>query len=130
MSRMAARNPTPGEVEVAADVASKAFPYLTYEHWQESFQFRITLSLSDPVFERGWEFGVEAAEGRVALCKPDRSNVLEMDVQTLVKLYSGYLSPFDAWTMGKLRCRDLRPVVLACQVFPSLKPFRSWLEPG
>jgi len=91
---------------------------------------RFTLSISDPVFKHGWEFGVEAAKGKVALCKPDRSDLLDTDVQTLAKLYSGYLSPFDAWSMGTLRCHDLRPVVLACQVFASLRPYRSWLEPG
>jgi len=96
----------------------------------EEVSGRFTLSLSDPVFKHGFEFGVDVDEGEVSLCKPERKNRLDMDVQTLARLYSGYLSPLEAYYLGKVRADDVTPVLLACETFPQLQPYRSWLEPG
>ncbi len=96
----------------------------------DEVECRLTFSLSDPVFKHGFEFGIEVEEGHVSLCKPERSNRLEMDVQTLAKLYSGYLNAIDACTIGQLRASGLTEVLEADGVFSALTPYRSRLDPG
>lgn len=92
---------------------------------------KITLSIHDPVFRQGFEFGVETRDQELHVCKPDSGRALEMDVTTLAKLYSGYLNPLDAYLLGKIRPRgDHRDVVAACQFFSCGVPYRTWLEPG
>lgn len=93
---------------------------------------KVTFSISDPVFEEGWEFGIEVDGGEVSLTKPDRNRRLEMDVMTFARLYSGYLRPFDAADLGRIQLRgDATEMLLtACDVFSPLTPYRSSLEPG
>lgn len=98
----------------------------------ESVSGRVSFSLSDPVFEEGWRFGVEVGDGTVSLTKPDPKRALEMDVMTFARLYSGYLTASDAWELGKLRAGDdaMESLLTACEIFSPLTPYRSWLEPG
>ena len=94
---------------------------------------RLTFSISDPVFEHGFEFGIEIDNGGISLCKPDSSRAIRTDVQTLAKMYSGYLTAYDAWSLGKVSVPGDKAagiLELACRVFPALRPYRSWLEPG
>ena len=93
---------------------------------------QVSFSLSDPVFKHGFQFGIEVEDGEVALCKADPGSLIETDIQTMAKMYSGYLSPMDAWDMGKLRIAGnaALAVVTAGEVFGVLTPYRSWLEPG
>ena len=100
---------------------------------EEDVEGRITLSIHDPVFEAGFEFGVEAdGSGELSICKPQPGRALEMDVMTLAKLYTGYLQPFDALALGRLKVRgdDLTDVLTATQMFSCQPPYRTWLEPG
>ncbi|MEN6355991.1 MAG: GNAT family N-acetyltransferase [Armatimonadota bacterium] len=98
------------------------------EHVSCSF----TLSIDDPVFKHGFEFGVTAEGGGVSIGKPGSDAKLRMDVQTLAKLYTGYLNPVDAWQLGMIKADGdaVRALVDASGVFSSLLPFRSWVEPG
>lgn len=96
-----------------------------HQHVKCSF----TLSLSDPVFRHGFEFGVEVANGKVAIRKPGPSNRIEMSVQTLAKLLTGYLNMFDASHLGLVRGKQIT-LLEAGEAFPTLAPYRSWLEPG
>ena len=93
----------------------------------------LTFSISDPVFEDGFEFGIEADYGGIAVCTPDPGDAIRTDVQTLAKLYSGYLTAYDAWSLGKIAVPPDKAsgiLELACRVFPALRPYRSSLEPG
>jgi len=96
----------------------------------EEANYSLTLSISDPVFRHGFEFGVDVRSGRVSISKPGRRNRLEMDIQTMAKLYTGYLTPMDAWQMGKIVTDDVGALVTAWHVFPGLSPYRSGLDPG
>ncbi|MCE5322073.1 GNAT family N-acetyltransferase [bacterium] len=98
------------------------------EHISCSF----TLSIDDPVFAHGFEFDVRAKDGKVEIDKPLSNNKLRMDVQTLAKLYTGYLDPMYAWQLGKIKTDGdaMRALVDASGVFSPLTPFRSWVEPG
>lgn len=91
-----------------------------------------TLSIDDPVFKHGFEFGLEVGEGAVSRCKPNNARALRMDVQTLARLYSGYLDVFEAWETGKLRApiEAIEDMAVASTVFPTQTPYRTWLEPG
>lgn len=92
----------------------------------------LSLSISDPVFTSGFEFGIEIYNGSISLCDFDPDHALEMSVQTLAKLYSGCLDPIQAWNMGLINVRGDMVSILpfASQIFPNLTPYRSWLEPG
>lgn len=98
----------------------------------EEISGKITFSLTDPVFKEGWEFGVAVDGGQISLVKPDPRRKLEMDVQTFARLYSGYLSAYDAWELGKLKAQGdaMETLVTACEVFSPFTPYRSGLEPG
>ena len=93
---------------------------------------RLSFAISDPVFEEGFEFGVEFDGGRASLCPFDACSAIETDVQTLAKLYSGYLSPRDALKLERIRVRgsEERVLELAQRVFATGTPYRSWMEPG
>lgn len=99
---------------------------------EEDVSGRVTFSIGDPVFKEGWSLGIEVDEGEVALVKPDSKRCLEMDVMTFARLYSGYLSAFDAADLGKVKLKgDAMDMLLtACEVFSPLTPYRSSLEPG
>ncbi len=99
---------------------------------EEDVSGRVTFSISDPVFREGWSFGMDVSDGEVTLTKPDARRCLEMDVMTFARLYSGYLSAFDAADLGKIQIKgDATEMLLAaCQVFSPLTPYRSSLEPG
>lgn len=99
---------------------------------EEDVSGRITFSITDPVFKEGWEFGIAVDGGEVELTKPDRNRALEMDVMTFARLYSGYLSPFDAVDLGKVKLKGdaMEMLIAACGVFSPLAPYRSSLEPG
>ena len=98
----------------------------------ENVSGRVSFAISDPVFEEGWEFGVEVEAGAVSLAKPDSKRMLSTDVQTFARLYSGYLTAFDAWELGKLKAAGdaMETLVAACEIFSPLTPYRTWLEPG
>lgn len=98
------------------------------EHISCSF----TLSIDDPIFKHGFEFSVTAEGGKVTVGKPRSNPKLQMDIQTLAKLYTGYLHPLEAWQLGKVKTNGdaLQTLVDASCVFSSLLPFRSWVEPG
>ena len=98
----------------------------------ETVSGRVSFAISDPVFEEGWRFGIEVDYGAVTLTKPDPKRTLEMDVTTFARLYSGYLTAFDAWELGKLEVGGgaLDALLTACDVFSPLTPYRSALEPG
>lgn len=93
---------------------------------------KVTFSISDPVFKHGWEFGVAVEDGEVAIVKPDPKRKLEMDVQTFARLYSGYLSAYDALELGKIELKGdaMEMLLAACVIFSPLTPYRSGLEPG
>lgn len=98
----------------------------------EAVSGKVTFSISDPVFKEGWEFGIAVEDGEVSLVKPDQKRKLEMDVQTFARLYSGYLTAFDALELGKLSVKGdgMETLLTACEVFSPMTPYRSWLEPG
>lgn len=98
----------------------------------EDISGRISFSLSDPVFKEGWAFGVEAEGGEISITKPNPRCALEMDVQTFARLYSGYLTPFDAWELGKVKANGdaMEMLLTACGMFSPLTPYRTWMEPG
>lgn len=98
----------------------------------EEIEGRLTLSIRDPVFEHGFEFGMEFDEGEVVLSKPEKRHVLEMDVQTLARLYSGYLGVMDAYVLGMVVCPGSMPetLAMAMAVFANYEPYRTRLEPG
>ena len=93
---------------------------------------RLSLSITDPIFERGFEFGLAIADGRASLCGFDPDSALVMDVQTLARLYTGCLTPLQAWYLGALNPRGntISDLTFAGYVFSTLTPYRSWLEPG
>lgn len=93
---------------------------------------KITFSITDPVFKEGWEFGIDVGDGEVTLTKPDRGRRLEMDVMTFARLYSGYLTPFDALELGRVNLKgdSMEMLLTACEVFSPLTPYRTPLEPG
>lgn len=95
----------------------------------EDVSGKLTFALTDPVFEEGFEFGAEIDGGRVTIGRPDSRGRLEMSVQTLARLYSGYLKADDALRMGMVK-GSAEAVDLARRAFPPLSPYRSWLEPG
>ena len=98
----------------------------------EDVSGRISLSLTDPVIKQGWEFGVQAEGGAVSVTKPNPKCRLEMDVQTFARLYCGYLTPFDAWELGKVKVSGdaMEMLLTACELFSTLTPYRTHLEPG
>lgn len=98
----------------------------------ESISGKATFSLTDPVFKEGWDFGVVVDEGNVSLAKPDPRRKLEMDVQTFARLYSGYMTAFDAWELGMIQVQGdaMETLLTACEVFSPLTPYRSSMEPG
>lgn len=98
----------------------------------ESVSGRLSFAISDPVFEEGWRFGIEVEDGTVSLTKPDPRRALQMDVMTFARLYSGYLTAFDAWELGKLEVGNdaMEALLTACDIFSPLTPYRSALEPG
>jgi predicted acetyltransferase len=98
----------------------------------KSISGKLSFRISDPVFEEGHSFGIEVEQGSISACESDPSLALEMDVQTFAKLYSGYLTAGDAWYLGKIKMDETAAsaLVLACEIFSSLGPYRSWLEPG
>jgi len=55
-----------------------------------------------------------------------------MNVQTLAKLYTGYLNPLDAWQLGSIEAEGdaVQMIFDASCVFSALLSFRSWVEPG
>lgn len=93
---------------------------------------RLSLSISDPVFTQGFEFGLEIVGGRASLCDFDPDSALEMDVQTLARLYTGCLTPLQAWYLGAMNPKGntIGDLAFAGYVFSTMTPYRSWLEPG
>lgn len=98
---------------------------------EEHASGKLSFNISDPVFKEGFNFGIEIDGGNISLCKPG-NNMIETDVQTLAKLYSGYLPPLYAYELGKMRVSGDTSAVLrlATDLFSPLTPYRSWLEPG
>jgi predicted acetyltransferase len=98
----------------------------------EDISGRISFSLTDPVFKEGWEFGVEADGGEVSIIKPNPRCRLEMSVETFARLYSGYLTPYDAWELGRIKANGaaMEMLVTASEMFSPLTPYRTWMEPG
>lgn len=98
----------------------------------EALEGKLTFSIDDPIFKHGFEFGVEFEEGELLPCRPDKKHVLRMNVQTLAKLYTGYITPAEAIDLGALRIsgNEAMTFALATLMFPSNLPYRSWLEPG
>lgn len=98
----------------------------------EDISGKLSFSLTDPVFDEGFEFGIDFDEGKVSITKPSPDNMIRTDIQTFARLYSGYLTAFDALIMNKLQVSgDSLPVVaLASEFFTPLTPYRSWWEPG
>ncbi|MGI6295347.1 MAG: GNAT family N-acetyltransferase [Armatimonadota bacterium] len=92
----------------------------------------VSFSISDPVFEKGWDFSVEADGGGIEIGKPNSRHRLQLDIQTFARLYSGYLSPYDAWELGKIRVEGegMEMLIKAGEIFSPLTPYRTWLEPG
>lgn len=92
----------------------------------------ISFSISDPVFKHGFEFGVEFEDGEVELCKPNRSAMAEMDINTLAQLFTGYASSFDLVMLDKIKLiGDSANVLLGLfSLFTGAQPYRSGLEPG
>lgn len=97
----------------------------------EDISCDFSLSIKDPVFEQGFEFGVEVSGGEVEVVRLS-SNPLQMDIQTFAKIYSGYYSIIDAWNLGKIKIDGdtIQALANATSVFSSLLPYRSWIEPG
>ena len=93
---------------------------------------RLSVSISDPVFEEGFELGLQAGDGEVGLCRAEPEHALRVDVQTLAKVYSGYLTAREAWKLGRLHLPgdDPKLLRLADDIFATLSPYRSGLEPG
>jgi len=98
----------------------------------EHISGRLSISLTDPVFEQGFDFGLEIEDGEVSLCKPDPEVRMETDILTLAKLYTGYLSALDAVDLGKipLTRESVKAISCASEIFSELTPFRSGAEPG
>jgi predicted acetyltransferase len=98
----------------------------------EDVSCHFTLAVDDPVFKHSCEFGVEVDGGRVSTGNPAYGSRIQMDVQTLAKLYSGYYTVIDAWNLGKIQIKGdaLQVLADASAIFSSLPPFRSWIEPG
>ncbi len=92
----------------------------------------VSFSITDPVFEKGWDFSLEADGGGVEIRKPNPRHRLQLDIQTFARLYSGYLSPYDAWELGKIRVEGegMEMLIKAGEIFSPLTPYRTWLEPG
>lgn len=96
---------------------------------------RISFSISDPVFEEGFEFGVEIEGGRITKCDFDPHNALKMDIRTFARLYSGYLDTHTALSMGRItppagEIEAIEAIDAAAEIFGHRHPYRSWLEPG
>ena len=93
---------------------------------------KLSFRLTDPVLEPVREVGIDICGGGVSLCKPDCACSLEMDVMTFAKIYSGYISPGDAWNIGKLKANGnaAETLELADHAFSTFVPYRSWVEPG
>lgn len=91
-----------------------------------------TLSIDDPVFSRGFEFGVVVDGDRAALAEPGRGGSLRMSVQTLAQLYSGRLGLMAAFELGLIDRRRVNSesVAAAAAVFGTAHPYRTGLEPG
>lgn len=98
----------------------------------EDVSGKVSFAISDPVFKEGWEFGVVVEGGEVAVVKADPRRKLSMDVQTFARLYSGYLTAYDALELGKIEPSGdaMEMLLTACEVFSPMTPYRSWLEPG
>lgn len=98
----------------------------------EGAQGAASFSISDPVFNEGWDFGVEADGEKLRITKPASKRRLEMDIQTFAQLYSGYLKPYDAWELGRIRADGDAMEMLICagDIFSPLTPYRTCLEPG
>ena len=98
----------------------------------EDVSGKVTFAISDPVFKQGWEFGISVDGGAISVGKPDPRRKLEMDVQTFARLYSGYLTAYDALELGKIDVKGdaMETLITACEVFSPMTPYRSWLEPG
>lgn len=98
----------------------------------ECISGRLTLAISDPVFSEGFEFGIEIEDGYVSLTKPDKTNRLDMSIQTLSKIYSGYLTISNALRLGMLSNTGVSKDTIntASHLFSANTPYRSWLEPG
>ena len=91
---------------------------------------RLSFVLTDPVLEPVREIGVEISGGGVSICKPERASAMEMDIMTFAKIFSGYISPGDAWKIGKVKTDNNEVLELANRAFSTLDPYRSWIEPG
>lgn len=98
----------------------------------ECLSGRLSFALTDPVFVKEFNFGIEIDNGHVSLSKPDAAHSLEMSVQTLAKIYSGYLTLSNALRLGVLADTGVSgdTVNTASQLFDTNVPYRSWLEPG
>lgn len=94
---------------------------------------RVSFSISDPVFEEGFEFGIEVDGGIIGECDFDSNQALSMDIQTFARLYSGYSDLLSASHMGKIeipiKARE-SSVRIAKEIFGNKQPYRTWLEPG
>jgi predicted acetyltransferase len=99
---------------------------------EEDVSGEVTFSITDPIFKEGWSFGIDVDEGEVTLTEPDKRRALEMDVMTFARLYSGYLSPFDAVDLGKIGLKGdaMEMLLAASEIFSPLTPYRTSLEPG
>lgn len=91
-----------------------------------------TLSIRDPVFTQGFEFGVLADGDRVSLTEPGRGGSLRMSVQTLAQLYSGRLTLIQALELGLVDTQGMNreSLAAAAAVFGTAHPYRTGLEPG
>lgn len=99
---------------------------------EEDVSGKVSFVLTDSVFKEGWSFGIDVDEGDVTLTKADNRRSLEMDVTTFARLYSGYLTPFDALDLGKVKLNgdSMEMLMKASEIFSPLTPYRSYLEPG
>lgn len=117
MPRTIARNPSPGEVERAAEVASLAFPNLSLEHWQESFGTVAAMFCERFIL-------VAELDGVIVstlLCCPAPVVVRGSEVT--------HSSVGAVATLPECR-RQGCAVVEAGELFTPTTPYRSWLDPG
>jgi len=92
----------------------------------------IRFSISDPVFEHGFEIELSETDfGGLGRREPYPSESVSMTVQTLAKLITGYLNVSEAADLGLVRLEDdLMSYKAMLSLFSCQEPFRSGLEPG
>lgn len=88
----------------------------------------LTIKMEDQIASWNNEPITIRGEGAPEVVSGHSSNLLKADVRILSQIYTGYLSPMDAYSQGLIEVSGPEAIRVAEQLFPESEPFIPYLD--